>query len=263
MLDPNSATRATIKEILAHPWMTVSKTSHSPARRQRKTNMCYSRSEANDITRKLIGLHECECSCHSENIEKYHRDSVITKHCSDCDDIVANDESENLHQMNRSTSNCSSGYGSESGSTLFTPRVSQVSLTDPFRKSSLHTLSQPKRVEPIGSVTPCGKPIIQDDEEDLVFVWTHYDNKLQLDSQSQVLYSVITYTTSLYHICPEESLHHIFLNPWQLPSSVLLLFVLFVNLCLYSIINAGYKNYPSKKTWRKKKFSTRNSHCQL
>jgi len=116
MLDPNSTSRATIQEILAHPWMKTP-TASTTTKRQRKLNVCYSKDYAENITQTLININRCDCACHEEDARNDRRDSVITKHCPDCDDIVANDLQSNQFLM-RSGSSASSGYGSEFGSQL-------------------------------------------------------------------------------------------------------------------------------------------------
>ena len=116
MLDPNSTSRATIQEILAHPWMKTP-TATTPTKRQRKMNIYYTKNYAENVTQTLINMNRCDCSCHEEDERNGRRDSVITKHCPDCDDIVANDLQSHQFLM-RSGSSASSGYGSEFGSQL-------------------------------------------------------------------------------------------------------------------------------------------------
>lgn len=110
MLDPNPSSRATIQEILAHPWMKMT----TSVKRQRKVNICYSKDNAENITKALVDFNRCDCSCHDEDVRANRRDSVITKHCPDCDDVIANDQ----QYLLRTVSTNSSGYGSEFGSQL-------------------------------------------------------------------------------------------------------------------------------------------------
>ena len=110
MLDPNPSSRATIQEVLAHPWMKMT----TSVKRQRKVNICYSKDNAENITKALVDFNRCDCSCHDEDVRANRRDSVITKHCPDCDDVIANDQ----QYLLRTVSTNSSGYGSEFGSQL-------------------------------------------------------------------------------------------------------------------------------------------------
>ncbi len=168
MLDPNSETRATVREILAHPWLQARRTSlvtptSAAGTKTRKSNVRYSSSEALQIRNTLIKINcDCDCSCH--HTLKHRRDSAFTKHCSDCEEILANDLAK-THGLSRN----SSGYGSENGSMLFTPRVSLVdcdTLTiDTERRSShLHRSSFSK------SPIPPVPQILEMDDEEVVFV---------------------------------------------------------------------------------------------
>lgn len=169
MLDSNSKRRATIAEILSHPWLQSRKSpvvSSGASTKTRKSDVCYSSSKALDIRNALIEIDcNCDCSCHSVTL-KGHRDSVITQHCSDCEYIFANDPSTMHHE--RHVSRNSSGYGSESGSMLFTPRISLVGsspTSDADRKVSYHRTSFSK------SPVPTVPQILEiEDDEEIVFV---------------------------------------------------------------------------------------------
>lgn len=167
MLDPNSLTRATVQEILAHPWLQTSKTptvtpTSTLSTRTRKANVIYSISEALEIRDALIeSTCECTCSCHRTSGER--KDSVITKHCADCDEILANGPAK-MHGISRN----SSGYGSECGSMLFTPRVSLVDGTvtlDSERKTSNHYRTSFSK-----SPIPPVPQILELEDEELIFV---------------------------------------------------------------------------------------------
>lgn len=108
MLNPDSESRADIYSVLTHPWLAT------PTLRRRRLG--------NIVTPqlKLVGISDCDCTCHKMEL-KAHRDSVITKHCEDCEDVVANSFDRQIPQLTRSTgSTASSGYGSEFGSQYLT-----------------------------------------------------------------------------------------------------------------------------------------------
>ena len=141
MLDSNAETRATIQEILSHPWMKNNKTrkiSEVTVRRHRKSNLCYSRSQAMEVTRKLIEINTtCSCSCHESEKAQENRESVIMNHCSECADsaegVVKNIPKSPM--LDRNVSNASSGYSSEAGSAVFTPVNSHSSILSYFSQS--------------------------------------------------------------------------------------------------------------------------------
>ena len=123
MLNPNSFSRITIDQVLNHPWL-VGKTE-----RRRKTPIVHPPPEL-----KIDGLCDCNCSCHNgETLDR--RDSVFTKHCADCELIVANDydlSDRQLPDFSRCSSTTSSGYGSDFGS-QYLPVESPVCVK-PFNK---------------------------------------------------------------------------------------------------------------------------------
>ena len=171
MLDPNSSSRATIQEILAHPWMKMTTT----AKRQRKVNVCYSKDNAENITQTLIDHNRCDCSCHDEDVRANRRDSVITKHCPDCDDIIANDPHQHQYLL-RTVSTNSSGYGSEFGSQLDLDTPGILLQSNFYNRFMLRRNSTPKQSSskpPLAhkhrnSIPSTATKVYRD--EDLVFV---------------------------------------------------------------------------------------------
>lgn len=124
MLNPDPNARYTLNDILAHPWMTSLRSSKSQQpKSRRRYGVCYKSTE--NICSALLALNECDCSCHRIDILKHGRDSVITKHCADCDDFQANDPEIMMRRQVRMSRNSSmsSGYGSEFGSQLHLPAV--------------------------------------------------------------------------------------------------------------------------------------------
>lgn len=119
MLDPRSFSRYTIDQVLGHPWL-VGKTE-----RKRKTAIL------TPPELKIDSVSDCNCSCHNAELLE-HRDSVITKHCSDCELIVANDNKQS-QEFSRCSSTTSSGYGSEFGS-QYLPVESPVCARPQFSK---------------------------------------------------------------------------------------------------------------------------------
>ena len=110
MLEPNTTTRFTLKEVLSHPWMTGScKVSSLPSEKKRQDVFNES---VTSFGKELQNLNKCSCSCHDSNY------SVLDKHCDDCREIQANDPEVMLRRniCLSSISSLSSGYGSEMGS---------------------------------------------------------------------------------------------------------------------------------------------------
>ena len=98
MLTPSATSRITIKGILSHPWLrsgSTRKISMNMANCQRKSiTLCYSKSEATEITRKLAEM------------------SVASVQGQELEDSVSSEKSVDPQWMTKNTSNCSSGYGS-------------------------------------------------------------------------------------------------------------------------------------------------------
>ena len=108
MLCPCTEARYNINQVLNHPWLAT------PSQRRRKLGVCL----VAPPQLKVTGVCDCDCTCH-KNEPHTHRDSVITKHCSDCEEIIANSLDLNkrqIPQLSRNSSTTSSGYGSEFGS---------------------------------------------------------------------------------------------------------------------------------------------------
>lgn len=150
MLDPCATTRITVQEILAHQWMLNGSPTPSSIRR-RRNGVCHF--SPDNIRRSLFEINDCNCSCHkSDASPRRSRDSVITRHCEDCEDLVANDPAV-MHRrqvrLSRNSSICSSGYGSEFGSqylTPMTPRASQTAVKAFLdTHSTIHRSSIPRK----------------------------------------------------------------------------------------------------------------------
>ena len=144
MLNPDSSNRYTIQDILAHSWVTGSQKASSPVSKPsvRRYGVCYE--DAEYIRNALVKLNECNCSCHMSEYANGHRDSVISKHCNDCDDVLANDPEIMLRRQIKLSRNSSlsSGYGSELGSQYFQPfNNSQLNIpglsSTSYRRSSV------------------------------------------------------------------------------------------------------------------------------
>lgn len=130
MLNPNPSTRCTLKEILSHPWLADLQKSVAVHKR-RRNGVCYKSSE--NIRNTLLAMNECDCSCHRVALLKHGRDSVITKHCEDCDEFMANDPEIMMRRQVRLSRNSSvsSGYGSEFGSQMHLPTTSAHTPDEP------------------------------------------------------------------------------------------------------------------------------------
>ena len=187
MLDPCGSTRITIQEILSHPW--VINAAATPTLRKRRNGVCHF--SADMIRQSLLEINSCNCPCHKADSAQRLRDSVITKHCEDCDDFQANDPAV-MHRrqvrLSRNSSICSSGYGSEFGSqylTPMTPRASQNGALKNFLdvRTGLHRSSIPRKSSAsmyhrcsvptnILKQSICHEPILGHpaDDEDIVFV---------------------------------------------------------------------------------------------
>lgn len=185
MLDPCATTRITVQEILSHPWMINTTT---PLQRKRRNGVCHFSPET--IRQSLLEINDCNCPCHKIDSARRCRDSVITKHCEDCEDFIANDPAV-MHRrqvrLSRNSSICSSGYGSEFGSQYLnpvTPRASQngvrgfLDVSSGIHRSSIprkssatmhHRCSVPTSTN-ILKQSVCSKPILTNDEDDIVFV---------------------------------------------------------------------------------------------
>ena len=147
MINPDPFTRYTLSDVLRHPWMSCNNNSNSGSEeddcsssnnvssKSRRSGVCYN--NADSVRCSLLELNFCSCSCHKGNgCDAGHkhgrnndcaaataRDSVISRHCEDCDDFRANDPDvmhrRQLRLASRRNSNSSvgsSGYGSEYGS---------------------------------------------------------------------------------------------------------------------------------------------------
>lgn len=207
MLDPNPKTRASVSEVLGHAW-TVGEwrcksvnpqQQHQHQQRQRKVSVCHSRSEAAEIATALFKIGGgggvlldtgakdalCQCTCHEglgareftfPTPEDHHhrKDSAFTPtHCEDCSLRPATVSL----MVHRNRSNCSSGYGSESGSTVFAPRLSVTSsphaegpATPATRKRSQPSPKEPPAARNSLVVPPSFTQCQQRACEDLVFV---------------------------------------------------------------------------------------------
>lgn len=119
MLDPDVDTRYTIDQVLSHPWLAT----RSRGCIKRRHGVCYKSGDA-----VLVSLNQCDCSCHkTDSNQASSRDSVISRHCADCDDVLANDPEVMMQRqilLSRNSSNVSSGYGSELGGSQYLPSPS-------------------------------------------------------------------------------------------------------------------------------------------
>ena len=154
MLDPCSSTRATITEVLTHPWLNPlpRKTSLQlpvELNGKRRIGISHSQSIALEITKSIIaevGL-TCSCWCHTPG---RNRDSAVVLHCEECEPI-----SQIKHPNRRisicfngkSTSSiCSSGYSSSSESLVgYPPILSKQTST--VSNKSLHMCLKPQNGE--------------------------------------------------------------------------------------------------------------------
>lgn len=131
MLDPCARTRATIDEVLNHPWLRTKKTSlqlpvKSPSARQRRMGISHSKSDAFQITTAIIGeaTQPCSCQCHlkEEGKDGSRQDSAIRLHCEDCEPMspLNSNNKRTMKKHNNfgqsTVSICSSGYSSSTES---------------------------------------------------------------------------------------------------------------------------------------------------
>ena len=120
MLDPCAKTRATIDEVLNHPWFQRKKTSLQLPSRQRRIGISHSKSDAYKISRTLMieeTTHRiCSCNCHGYNTDR--QDSAIEIHCENCEQPLMLEKQLNRYSnIGKSTvSICSSGYSSSTES---------------------------------------------------------------------------------------------------------------------------------------------------
>lgn len=197
MITVDQETRYTMKEVLLHPWVSANTTRKNSSTLSskfstRRNGVCYQSADA--IRYALLKLNQCDCGCHksdsttsiNDNHDSSHdnsRDSVVSRHCLDCDDIQANDPDAMLRRQVRLSRNSSrsSGYGSEAGSqTLPTPddekllgcKTSQIlgRRSSVPRKSSVgtvHTRSSHQRCS-----VPSRPHVLKEyaDEGEIVFV---------------------------------------------------------------------------------------------
>lgn len=167
MLDPNRHTRATISDILSHPWVRpqLRKISLEPRRRRaRRVGVCNSQSVANDIASKLIAsrMAQCGCSCHL-NL-RIGRDSAFIEHCEECESISPIPRPDQLPSLSQprkggTLSTSSSGYASsDSLTSYFTPTKDTC---DTFCKDTLCSPSEDKKLV---------SPVPMLDNKDLVYI---------------------------------------------------------------------------------------------
>ena len=127
MLDPNTHTRYTIQDVLSHSWLAAA------TKLQRKRKIGISQTSQTDSLKFVLEFSDCDCTCH-RNEPHSHRDSVITKHCQDCEDEQTNNldiTEKTIPQLTHSCSSTSSGYGSEFGS-QYLPTESPICLKPRF-----------------------------------------------------------------------------------------------------------------------------------
>ena len=119
MLDPCAKRRATIDDVISHPWLNPKPRKSSlqlPVKTvsKRRNGISHSQSIALEISKKLITEEEssCSCKCHHETtIQEYVCDA--SKHCEDCKPLAEikswqNSKHSRLHTLSIS----SSGYNS-------------------------------------------------------------------------------------------------------------------------------------------------------
>lgn len=150
----------------------------------RRNGVCYQSGDA--IRYVLRKLNNCDCGCHSTCDNSSSRDSVVSRHCLDCDDVRANDPEVMLQrqeQLSRNNSTISSGYGSEAGSMyLSTPTMDDDNFpgfdfsilgrrSSVPRKSSTGTIRAKSSFQHRCSV-PSRPHVLREyaDEEEIVFV---------------------------------------------------------------------------------------------
>lgn len=132
MLDPCSSTRATISEVLSHPWLNPVPRKSSlqlpPSIARRRLGISHSKSIALEITKSIItevGL-SCSCNCHALCTL---RDSAVKLHCEDCEPMTPLGVKRPLGYGKSTASVCSSGYSSSSESLVNSPALNQPSST--------------------------------------------------------------------------------------------------------------------------------------
>lgn len=162
------------------------KISHTTCKHTRRRNgVCYE--SADSIRYALLSFNQCSCSCHKEEASNStSRDSVVSRHCVDCDDIRANDPvimMRRQEMLSRNNSTVSSGYGSEHGGSQYLPTSSPDDNLLGFdlypilgRRSSVprkSSASSACTIRARSSHQRCSVPVLREyasDEDEIVFV---------------------------------------------------------------------------------------------
>lgn len=188
MLNPDALTRYTMQDILHHPWLAtaIQRSPQVDKHVKRRRGVCYKSSDT--IRYALLKMNCCDCSCHKSGDSSNTRDSVVSRHCTDCSDVLANDPLVMQRRKVRLSRNSSisSGYGSEIGSQYLqtpSPDEPQVLGLDFYpilgRRSSVprkSSASSASTVHAKSSFQRCSVPTrptreyATGEDEDIVFV---------------------------------------------------------------------------------------------
>ena len=179
-----------MQQVLSHPWLTA-RSGNNGKYIKRRNGVCYKSADA--IRYALVSLNQCDCSCHKADSKCTSRDSVISRHCADCDDVQANDTEVMMRRqikLSRNSSSVSSGYGSELGGSQYlrtpSPNENQQLLGCDLcpilgRRSSVPRKSSASSASTVKAKTSqkrCSVPArcreYASGEEDIVFVWEGY-----------------------------------------------------------------------------------------
>lgn len=139
---------------------------------------------ADSIRYSLLTLNQCSCSCHNEDASNSTtRDSVISRHCVDCDDVRANDPAIMMRRQEmlcRNNSSVSSGYGSEHGGSQYLPTSPPDDNFLGFNLNPIlgHRSSVPRKsstgtIRARSSHQRCSVPVLREyasDDDEIVFV---------------------------------------------------------------------------------------------
>lgn len=133
MLDPCSKTRATIDDVLSHPWFNPQPRKSSlqlPPKsvRSRRIGIIHSHSAATELSKMMISemSSTCVCQCHSdkENESSCERkDSTLSPlNCGGHQTMLPMRTKNTMHRIGKSTTSiCSSGYSSSTDSLIASP----------------------------------------------------------------------------------------------------------------------------------------------
>ena len=137
MLDPSSKTRATINDVLSHPWFNPQPRKSSlqlPPKsvRSRRIGILHSHSAATEISKTIISemsstcVHQCHSDKENESCCERKDSTLLPLHCGGHQTMLPMRTPKNIMRMHNSIgkstiSICSSGYSSSTDSLVASP----------------------------------------------------------------------------------------------------------------------------------------------